>query len=211
MLNDAWFHHCMRRFLTLTFLLIVLTFCSKEEKGRINQWTEFQKENHLQPELNGAEFDTLKSWDFGWFLLEPINIIKDQEEDEKRVTKMFSPGQKALHFFWYLDGEVTNGGFIQFYLNGYGKYVPAIIDGLTLIGDDDMVELVKKADALYIKYKVRFDEQTEKIEEEGWGNLYDELKEFDELDEEYYQSHDKTITLLESYARKNPNEFGILK
>ncbi|MEQ8812047.1 MAG: DUF4375 domain-containing protein [Imperialibacter sp.] len=192
-------------------LLLTLTFCSKEDKMRINHWNEFQKENHLKPELNKAEFDSLRAWDFGWFLSEPINIIQDQEEDELRVTKRFSPGQKTLHFFWYLDAEVTNGGFIQFYLNGYGKYIPAIVDGLTLIGDDEMVMLVKQADDLYLKNKVRFDEQTEKIAEEGWGNLYDELKGFDELDDQYYKSHERTMSLLEAYARKNPDDFGILK
>jgi uncharacterized protein YwqG len=35
-------------------------------------------------------------------------------------SKRLSPGQKALFFIWYLDAEVTNGGFIQFYWNGKG-------------------------------------------------------------------------------------------
>lgn len=201
----------MRKLLYAGLITTLLTFCSKEKKMRINYWTEFQKENHLRPELNKAEFDTLTTWDFGWFLLEPINIIKDQEEDEIRVSKRFSPGQKALHFIWYLDGQVTNGGFIQFYLNGYGKYIPAIIDGLTLIGDDEMLALVKQADDLYLKNKERFDQQTDKIEEEGWGNLYDDLEGFDELDEQYYKTHERTMTLLEKYARRNPVDFGVLK
>jgi hypothetical protein len=33
---------------------------------------------------------------------------------------------------------VRNGGFPQFYLNGYGEYIPPIKEGLKLIGDTAM-------------------------------------------------------------------------
>lgn len=178
---------------------------------RTNSWAVFQKENHLQPELDKSEFDSLETWDFCWFLLEPIDIIQDQEEDEISVSKRYSPGQKALHFFWYLDAQVTNGGFIQFYLNGYGKYIPAILEGLIVIGDNDMISLVKQADELYERNIDRFNEQMEKMEEEGWGKIYDDMDGFDTLDRQYYELHDHTVALLEAYARKNPDDFGILK
>lgn len=178
---------------------------------RVNYWDKFDKENHLRPTLDRAQFDTLKGWDFGWILLEPIDISKDQDEDEVRVTTRYSSGQKALHFFWYLDAQVTNGGFIQCYLNGYGRYVPALIEGLKFIDDKKMLDLVLKADSLYLQNKVRFDKQTEKIEEEGWGTLYDDLKGFDELDKEYYKLDEMTMEIIENYAQKNPNEFGVLK
>jgi hypothetical protein len=197
------------RLLTYIGLLVSsLTGCNNKSKPRINYWTEFQNEKHLKPKLNKAQFDTLSSWDLGWFLLEPINIIKDQEEDEIRVTKRYSPGQKALHFFWYLDGQVTNGGFIQFYLNGYGKYIPAIIEGLTLIGDNEMLELVKKADELYVKHQKQIDKQSGKGD---WGNLYNDLTEFNQFDDKYYKIHDKTMTLIETYAKQHKDEFGTLK
>jgi len=35
-----------------------------------------------------------------------------------------------------LDAQVTNGGFLQFYSNGYRNYVPTINAGLKLIGDN---------------------------------------------------------------------------
>jgi hypothetical protein len=76
----------------------------------------FEKENHLKPDFDKSEFEELDSWDFGWAILQPINLAADKES-EKALSKRFSPGQKALYFFWYLDEEVTNGGFIQFYWN----------------------------------------------------------------------------------------------
>ncbi len=79
------------------------------------------------------------------------------------------------------------------------------------IGDSKMVDLVKRVDNLYLKNKNQFEPQSEKIEEEGWGNLYEELEGFEDLDDVYYTIHDNSMALLEKYARSKSNEFGILK
>ena len=83
---------------------------------RINYWAEFDQEKHFKPKLKRRKFEKLKSWKLGWFLLESINIV-DDEKKEIEITKQFSQGQKLLHFFWNLDSQITNGGFIQFYIN----------------------------------------------------------------------------------------------
>jgi hypothetical protein len=166
-----------------------------------NNYGIFDEGNHLKPNFAKSEFDSLSSWDFGWAILEPINLGAD---DEIGLSKRLSPGQKALYFFWYLDGEVTNGGFIQFYWNGKRKYLPAIIKGLELIGDRDMLNLVDKADKLYTKNKGKFDSGKT---QEDFSKLYDDLIEFDDLDGIFYDKHYKTMDLIEKYARQNPDEF----
>jgi len=170
-------------------------------------YSTFDKSSHLQPAFDKTMFDTSHGWDFGWAILEPINIAKS-DEDEIPLSKRFSPGQKALYFFWYLDAQVTNGGFIQFYWNGYRKYIPPILDGLKLIGDTLMFDLVNKADQEYVANKEMFD--LEKLKND-WEPLYKSLKKFDEYDDIYYKSHNKTMELLEKYARQNPNDFVNLK
>ena len=105
---------------------------------------EFDHTQHFRPELNKGEFFKLSGYDFGWFVLEPISkFVKDREHEIER-GKYLSYGQKALYYWWYLDAQVTNGGFVQFYYNGYGPYVPTIIRGLEHIGDKEMADLVKK-------------------------------------------------------------------
>ncbi len=178
---------------------------------RKNLWAEFEKENHLKPKLKRRKFEKLKLWDFGWFLLEPMNIIKNPEEDEIEVTKRFSKGQKMLHFFWYLDAQVTNGGFIQFYVNEFDKYIPAILEGLKIISDYELIELLNNTESLYESNKSRFDDPEVKTNEEKFGALYDDLSEFEELDDRYYEIHDKTMQLIENYARNNASEFGEIK
>jgi hypothetical protein len=98
----------------------------------------FDQDNHLRPVFDKSLFETLHSWKFGYAILETINIAKSKE-DENLLSKRLSRGQKALYFIWYLDAQVTNGGFIQFYWNGYSRYLPAIICGLILVGDLAMI------------------------------------------------------------------------
>jgi len=167
----------------------------------------FDKANHLQPDFDKAKFDTLHGWDFGWEILQLIDVARG-DEDEIKLSSRFSPGQKALYFFWHVDAQVTNGGFIQFYWNGYGKYIPPILNGLKLIGDSAMYNLVVAADEEYQRNKMHFDS---KRTMSGMQSLYEDLKKFDEYDSAYYEIHETTMGLLEKYARQNPDDFVKLK
>ncbi|MFP5042919.1 DUF4375 domain-containing protein [Parasediminibacterium sp. JCM 36343] len=203
----------MKQQLTL-FLLITIIGCGqtkvntdKTVEPTMELFNAFDKDNHLQPHFDKTKFDTLHGWKFGWAVLQPINIAKD-DEDEKLLSRRLTPGQKALYFIWYLDAQVTNGGFIQFYWNDYRKYLPPIIDGLKLIGDTSMIVLVEKVDKAYLANEDRFLLQKQKNDIEP---LYDSLKHFDDYDKIYYQSHNNTMLLIEKYARKNSTEFVIFK
>jgi len=170
----------------------------------VELYNTFDKDNHLRPDFKKANFDTLHGTDFCWELLEPINIAKN-DSHEKKLVKRFSPGQKALYFIWYLDAEVTNGGFIQFFWNYDRQYIPPIIAGLELIGDTAMLTLVNKADAEFKKHKKEFDQHKKK---DDMPSLYDKFKSFEKFDETYYSINDKMMELIEAYARKHSDEFG---
>ena len=152
-------------------------------QGYKNQYNVFDEENHIQPDFDKAKFKTLHGQDLGWAMLEPINLAKSHYH-EIELSKRFSPGQKALYFFWYLDAQVKNGGFIQFYWNGYRKYLPAIKEGLELVGDSQVLEIVDSADIEYLGNKDKFLIQKEK---DDWKPLYKSLTKFDELDQIFYR------------------------
>jgi len=58
----------------------------------MESYSSFDKSNHLLPEFDKTKFDTLHGWDFGWKILEPINIAADQESSEIELSKRLSPG-----------------------------------------------------------------------------------------------------------------------
>jgi hypothetical protein len=174
-----------------------------DEHKAPDQFAVFDETNHLQPLFDRAIFDTLHGFDFGWAILKPINIASSRDDD-KELSKRFSPGQKALYFIWYLDEQVTNGGFVQFYLNGYREYILPIENGLQLIGDTAMLSLVKKADEEYVINQNEIDSYKLK---NSWQPLYDKPFHFSEFDSIYYATNKRMMAYLEQYARKYPSAF----
>ncbi len=195
----------MKRILTISIIIMNLLnlFGCKTQNENDPYW-KFNKNEHFRPKLNKAEFFKLHSFDFGWFVLEPLsNFVKDREHEIER-GKSLSYGQKALYYWWYLDAQVINGGFVQFYYNGYGPYVPTIIKSLEYIGDTEMANLVKKADKIYRKNKKLMDKAQESYL--FGSDIYDKFEALSLLDNDYYKMNDKTMSLIEDYIRKNPNE-----
>lgn len=190
-------------------LLLPIIGCGQTQNNKSTEtkprhgYDIFDKTNHLQPVFDKARFDTLHGFEFGWALLEPINIANSSDEDAE-LSKRFSPGQKALYFIWYLDAQVRNGGFVQFYLNGYGHYIPPIKDGLKLIGDTAMLSLVEKADMEYLQNKQLVDSYLKKT---NWSPLYNAPYKFGDYDSIYYKSNEGMMSLIEKYARQHPEDF----
>ena len=195
-------------------LLVCLTFflllsCG-EKKDSQDPYAIFEKETHFRPKLDKGNFYGLHGYDFGWFVLEPISDFVQDKDHEMGRMKQLSPGQKALYFWWLLDAEVTNGGFVQFYYKGYGRYVPALLKGMGLVGDPKMKGLIQEADSIY-KINQQAIEKADK-EDQVETELQDEeeeMTELDALDEKYYALHDHTMALLEQYIRQHPNEICV--
>ena len=197
--------HRMKKTITISIIIINLLhpFGCKVQTANDPYW-EFDHTKHFRPKLNKGDFLKLNGYDFGWFVLEPLSKFVIDREHEIERGKYLSYGQKALYYWWYLDAQVTNGGFVQFYYNGYGPYVPTIIKGLEYIGDMEMADLVKRVDKIYQKNKKLIDKAQES--DLFGGDLYDKLDEMSLFDDDYYEMNVKTMSLIEAYIRKNPNE-----
>ena len=176
-----------------------------QNQPKEDPYWEFDHSKHFRPKLNTGEFFKLTGFDFGWFVLEPLSEYIQDRKGELKKGNTLSYGQKALYYWWYVDAQVTNGGFTQFYFNDYGKYVPTIIKGLKHIGDDKMAELVNRSYELYSKENKKIKDARDGSGD-SFSNLYKEFKDFDELDNEYYNLNDRTMKIIENYIRSNPNE-----
>jgi len=178
----------------------------RRQNSKDDPYWEFDKKNHYKPNLNKNEFFALTGFDFNWFVLEPLSDYLEDEESELSKGKNLSYGQKALYYLWYVDGQVSNGGFIQYYYNGYGKYTPTLIKALKYVGDNKMADIINNSYEIFLKENIRF-ENAKIGESEDFASLYKGIKEFEYLDTEYYNSNEESLKKLEIYIRKNPNEF----
>ncbi|WP_064968174.1 DMP19 family protein [Tenacibaculum ovolyticum] len=169
-------------------------------------WTFIEK-NHFKPKLDERLFFSLKGMDFGWFILEPLSLYIENESNEATLGKNLSYGQKSIYFWWYIDGQVTNGGFFQFFLNGYDKYLSVIIKGLRYIGDDEMSDFLEIVEDFYYNNNtgalesISIPEEYKSIVSKG------EAARFTILEAKYLSLNDSTISKIENYAKSNPSEF----
>lgn len=196
----------MKIFRLIPILFLILTHTNQNEM-RINYWNETDENNQLRPLLEKQIFDSLSGFDFGWYILEPIDL---ESEDNAiiELTKRFSPIQKTIYFFWFLDAQVTNGGFDQFYWNGYDLYLPAIVEGLKVIKDNDLLVLIEEVDKFYLENLNVFNKYREKND---FGEIEIVLPEFKEYSQRYYEINENSMKLIETFAKENPAEVGKFK
>jgi antitoxin component YwqK of YwqJK toxin-antitoxin module len=173
----------------------------------IDAYWFFDKEQHFCPRLNKGSFYKLTGFDFGWFIYESISKFIENREKEVIKGRSLSFSQKTLYYWWYLDEQVANGGFVQFYYNGYDVYIPAILNGLKHIGDHKMVELIEKAQIIYQENKEIVDQARER--NLFGSDLYENLTELSDLDSLYYDLNDQTMYAIEKHIRNNPMDVGV--
>ena len=146
----------------------------------------------------------INSEDINGSIIELDDYIVSLCEYGDRLDKL-NDFQKVFYYNQYLEKEVNNGGFNQFYFNSSGNYAHEIIDSLKTIGADKTAEIVKKAneqfpDSNVPKDRIERQDVLEQIEETA-----DEI--WDELDQKFYAYEDDLNSLNMAYIKNNKINF----
>jgi hypothetical protein len=115
-----------------------------------------------------------------------------------------SAGQQLLVAYDYVRMQVGQGGFIQFIQNGYIGLLPSMIEQLNKIGAADMAQVLDDVLKVFVLNKDILNKPTT-VEE--FAQLYDELQEFEGIDERFGQLHESTLKLMLDYAMSHLDEF----
>ena len=126
------------------------------------------------------------------------NHFPDYDEDSFELLDEVS---KTFVLISVMDGQIHNGGVIQFIDNGSGNYFHETIDAAQKIGCDGLVQLLEKAASQFPENKIPKDWNERR-------DLIDDLNEqnsikvtFAELDnhakERFLENHDPSIPLNE--------------
>src|SRR5438270_823971 len=100
------------------------------EDAAFDPYWQFDPAQHFQPHVHKGDFYRLAGHALLRVLISPLYEMKSGSSNELAWTLRLSYGQKAIYYWWLLDGRVTNGGFDSFYFHDYGRYIPTIIKGL---------------------------------------------------------------------------------
>ncbi len=111
-----------------------------------------------------------------------------------------SDGQQLLLAYDYVRMQVGQGGFIQFIENGYISLLPALIEQLNDMGAENMAQVMDDVLKVFVLNNELLNKPTTVQE---FAQLYDELKEFEIIDERFHQLNEATVKLMLDYAMKH--------
>jgi len=75
----------------------------------------------------------------------PENYDPVWEKYQAKGFDALSELEQLIFCIWWLEGEVNNGGFHQFFLNSWGDYCLETLSALEKIGADKTKELLERA------------------------------------------------------------------
>jgi len=112
--------------------------------------------------------------------------------------------QQLFLSYDYVRTQVGQGGFIQFLVNGYAPLLMNMPEWLKLIGLDDMALLIDDVLKVYVLNNDYFKKE---MNVDEFGKLYEELKEFEELDQRYENLKEPTLARMVTFAKENLQKF----
>lgn len=118
-----------------------------------------------------------------------------------------SEGQQLMLSYDYVRMQVLQGGFIQLIENGYIGLLPDMPEWLNKIGAPEMAKIIDDVLKVYVLNKDILG-KTKTVED--FALLYEELKEFEAIDESFRQLNDDTNRKILNYAIAHIDEFAKL-
>lgn len=120
----------------------------------------------------------------------------DNPHDTTEFTETLLSADEVLSLIDALEGEVSNGGFHQYFYNSAGDRTAETIQALELVGAFAVADIVRRAAQKFpygIPPKNRFARQDILLE------AYPSAAPFRELEEEFYKYPDNLRVLLTKY------------
>ena len=186
------------------------------------------------PEINGKDLKKAKNaWDFLYVILGKYFEMMEKDEN---IMQSFNDSQIALIAYRHFDAQVCNGGFIQFIQNGYGGIISdnTFSETIKSWGAEGTAVIAEEAEKIYAKHKETLDklaklqmefselaseiyhkdkkayEQLEAKHFEETSKFYEDIKDFEPLEDRYYKINGQEVEKVKKYVEKNMSEFGIM-
>ncbi|WP_052823543.1 DMP19 family protein [Neotamlana sedimentorum] len=208
-----------KRIITIMILTSILNFfgCKeknepKKEKSEMdllieNSIDEFNNRT-IYKTLTSEILDSISDDKLEQAIMDNIDT-KFQDVEQYTLDKIskLTNGQQAVFSTWWLEAEVNNGGFNQFYFNSSGQFAEMAEVGFMTIGADKFSELTKRANKIYSENKQRLEEFDDGTME-SFSESYKDNP-LNDKDIEFYNLYDseKIGELKIKYIRENKNEF----
>jgi Domain of unknown function (DUF4375) len=175
---------------------------------QISQSIEDFKNRPVHKKMTAQIIDTTKDVDLLQSIFDNITdkFPKDYEKEYQTALGL-SKARQAIYIIWYLEAEVNNGGYNQFYYNSSRQYASLLPSALKLVRAIKFADLTERANAIYKKEN---DKITKHLDGsvEGFSKSYDDNP-LNKFDDEFYELYSKENLqqLQVNFIREHKQEF----
>ena len=198
----------------LTIIVLVYRLSKKriKEPTVVTEWKVKIDSAELSEQLYNLETNTEKKEELIYYFIQKLRT-KDNYgvQSINKMPRLL----RVIDLVNTLEMEVNNGGFLQFFTNPSGKYIPETIESLNLIKADftkslleRAIEIIKENDESIknLNKKLNSLELYEIINNSDFFENEKLQSEMNELDMKYYGSTDNISKLKLEYFEKHQNE-----
>lgn len=132
--------------------------------------------------------------------------IGDDWDNHREAVDSLPDSFRGVFATWWLEAEVNNGGFNQFFWNPYGYWAEDAISAFYEYGADEYAEVTKKAVTMFLLEVDAHKEFRELGTLEAFSESYKHT-ELGDLDDEFWDIGEDLSQIRVSYIRNNPEKF----
>jgi hypothetical protein len=114
---------------------------------------------------------------------------------------------RTIYTTLWLDADVKNGGFHQYFWNCEGRMNKATEEDLGRIGAIQIQNIFRRAVACFVEFDVAGEKQRSKNTWEEFTAGYKTIP-WEKFETEYYEASPTLPTLVAKYIREHQNEFN---
>ncbi|MFA4871026.1 MAG: DMP19 family protein [Pedobacter sp.] len=133
------------------------------------------------------------------------NTLPTNPDQELASVLSLTKPQQAIYIIWWLEAEVNNGGFNQYYYNSSGQFAKLAPNVLRLVGANKFAELTQTANNVFEKEKEQITKDQNGTSE-GFSKSYDNNP-LEKFDNQFYALKEPLMELQVAFIRKNKKDF----
>ncbi|EKE28863.1 MAG: hypothetical protein ACD_3C00001G0004 [uncultured bacterium (gcode 4)] len=132
--------------------------------------------------------------------------VKDNYKKEYKIVKSLSKGMQNVYATWWLEAEVNNWGFNQYFYNSTGQFAEEARDWYAAMWAEKMAQIVDSAIQTLLSEQDLFIKTKKSWTLEAFSDSYKETK-LGECDNKFYEIEKEISNLRLIYIRNNLWEF----
>jgi hypothetical protein len=132
--------------------------------------------------------------------------VGEDYEHEYRIVTSLSKGFQMVYATSWVEGEVDNGGFNQYFWNPSGAFRIEALEGYKLIGATQHEQIMAEAIKVYAAIESKLKQQQEKGTLKAFSDSYKDNP-LNKLDDQFYELKENVSALRVRFIREHPDLF----